>query len=455
MDKNRYDTDDIIFALATPWGSSALAVLRVSGKGSVNLVSKAFSRGQALLEGASHTLVHGYLIDKIRGRDLDEVVVALFKDGRGYTGEESLEISCHGSMAAIQEIFRLFEDLGMRPASPGEFTFRAFMHGKMDLTQAEAVMEVVSAQSQKGHAMALKRLEGDLFSLIEGFKQELLNLMSILEVQLDYGEDEVEEEEPFPIERLEGVQQAIEQLLATYAIGKLYSEGAKIVLAGATNVGKSTLFNLFLKEERAIVSPIHGTTRDFIESQVNLEGIPIRLYDTAGLRATGDLIEEEGIKRTHRLLEEADLILLMFDGSEHDEQSLLFYENIVDDPRCIVVWNKSDLALSKKFSNGYALSAKRGEGFKELSKEMLKRLKRNYFSLDEQHLVIESARQYEELARAKESLGRVAQLVSASVPLDIIAGELSEALNALGSLTGEVTSSDILKRIFSNFCVGK
>ncbi len=455
MDQKRYDQDDIIFALATPWGSSALAVVRVSGEGSIAKTAQIFSRPTALLEGESHTLVHGSLMDPATGRAIDEVVVALFKGGRGYTGEESLEISCHGSMAAVETIFELFRGLGMRSASPGEFTFRAFMHGKIDLTQAEAVMEVVSAQSQQVHSLALRRLDGDLFNRIEGFKQGLLDLMSILALQLNYGEDEIEEDIEFPVAKIEAIRDSIEELLATYSIGRLYSEGAKIILAGATNVGKSTLFNLFLKEERSIVSTIHGTTRDFIESRVNLEGIPIRLFDTAGLRETGDTIEEEGIKRTHRLLEEGDLILLIFDGTEHDEESLSLYGDLVEDPRCIVVWNKSDIAPNQKFSNGFTISAKRGEGFKELSQEMLKRLRKGAAAWDDQQLVIESARQHDELVRTRDALERVIELAQGGLPLDIIASEMNEALNGLGSLTGEVTSSDILESVFSNFCVGK
>ena len=279
--------------------------------------------------------------------------------------------------------------------------------------------------------------------------------MSILALQLDYGEDEIEEPIEFPIDRIETIKDSIEELLATYNIGRLYSEGAKIVLAGATNVGKSTLFNLFLKEERSIVSSIHGTTRDFIESRINLEGIPIRLFDTAGLRETGDTIEEEGIKRTHRLLEEGDLILLIFDGTEHDEESLSLYEKLVEDPRCIVVWNKSDIAPNQKYSNGFTISAKRGVGFRELSQEMLFRLRKGATALDDQQLVIESSRQHGELMRTRDALERVIELAQGGLPLDIIASELNEALNGLGSITGEVTSSDILESVFSNFCVGK
>lgn len=455
MMKNTYDTKDIIFALATPWGSSALAVIRVSGEGCIATLGQTFSRSEALSKSASHTLVHGVLLDVSTKQPIDEVVLAVFRDGRGYTGEESVEITCHGSRAGIESIFGVLKELGMRSAAPGEFTFRAFMRGRMDLTQAEAVMEIVSAQSQLGHSLALGRLEGNLFSLIEEIKQQVLQAMSIVEVQLDYAEDEIAEDTNFPFAIVEGAQQRIETLLSTYAIGKLYGEGAKVVLAGATNAGKSTLFNLLLKEDRSIVSEVHGTTRDFIESKTVLEGIPIRLYDTAGLRDSFDAVEQEGIRRTHRLLEEADLILLLLDGTEHDDQSIDLYGELITDPRCIIVWNKTDLTTRKPRTGSFPLSAKRGEGFKALREEMLSRLRHEIQRPDGQDLVIESARQRTELIRAHEALTKVLELAHGDIPLDIIAVEMGESLDALGSLTGEVASADILEKIFSGFCVGK
>jgi len=455
MKGNTYDTKDTIFALATPWGSSALAVIRVSGHGCIAMLEQIFSRPAALSKSPSHTLVHGMLLDASTKKPLDEVVLAVFLDGRGYTGEASVEISCHGSLAGIEAIFRALKEVGMRPAAPGEFTFRAFMHGRMDLTQAEAVMEVVSSQSQLAHSLALGRLEGNLFSLIEEIKQQVLQVMSLVEVQLDYAEDEIAEDVDFPFAAVERANQRIETLLSTYATGKLYGEGAKVVLAGATNAGKSTLFNLLLKEDRSIVSDIHGTTRDFIESKTVLDGIPIRLYDTAGLRESIDVVEQEGMRRTHRLLEEADLILLLLDGTEHDEQSIDLHGDLISDPRCITVWNKTDLSSRAPRAGSFPLSAKRGEGFKALRGEMLKRLRQESQRPDGQDVVIESARQYNELIRAREALKKVLELAHLAVPLDIIAVEMGEALDALGSLTGEVASSDILEKIFSGFCVGK
>lgn len=455
MNRNSYDTEDMIFALATPWGTGAIAVIRVSGAGCIEAMTPIFSRPEALTKSSSHTLVHGRLIDDASGVPVDEVLISLFKDGRGFTGEESVEISCHGSMSGVEAIFKLLKGRNMRPAAPGEFTFRAFMHGNMDLTQAEAVMEIVSSQSELAHSLALERLEGHLFSLIEEIKQLVLHAMSVVEVQLDYAEDEISGDVEFPFETVEAAHRRIGTLLTTYAVGKLYGEGARVVLAGSTNAGKSTLFNLLLREDRSIVSDVHGTTRDFIESKTVLDGIPIRLYDTAGLRDSVDTVEQEGIRRTRRLIDEADLILLLLDGTEHDAESAARYGDLLEDRRCIVVWNKTDLTTKEALPGSFPLSAKRGEGFPRLREEMVHRLQKDGRRPSGQDVVIESERQREELMRAGESLRQAMTLARQSVPLDIIAVELGEALDALGTLTGEVASTDILEKIFSGFCVGK
>lgn len=455
MNTHSYDTNDIIYALATAWGTAPIAVIRVSGEGCVGSLARAFSRPEALEQGASHTVLHGDLIDPEAKEPVDEVLLTLFRDKRGYTGEESVEISCHGSMAGIETIFSILSALGMRPAAPGEFTFRAFMHGRMDLTRAEAVMEIVSSRSRLAHSLALGRLEGNLFSLIEEIKQQVLHAVGVVEIQLDYAEDEIADDVQFPFTVAEEAKRRVDELLATYQVGKLYGEGARVVLAGATNAGKSTLFNLLLREERSIVSEIHGTTRDFIESRTVLDGIPVLLYDTAGLRDSFDSVEQEGIRRTRKLIEEADLILLMLDGTESYGDSITPHEPMISDPRCIVVWNKTDLATRAPLRGSFPLSAKRGEGFATLRDEMVRRLRKSAERPDGQAVVIESARQREELKRASDALDRAINLAREELPLDIVAVELGEALHALGSLTGEVASADILEQIFSRFCVGK
>jgi tRNA modification GTPase len=455
MSRYTYDNKDIIYALATSWGTSPIAVIRISGEGCIATLATSFSKPKALNEAKSHTVVHGLLKNIQSGEKVDEVLITLFKEGRGYTGEESCEIACHGSPVGIEAIFKLLNTLKMRSALPGEFTFRAFMNGKIDLTQAEAVMEIVDSQSDVAHALALGRLEGNLFSLIEEIKMSILDAVSVIELQLDYAEDEIIDETDFPTLLLEEAKRLIDELLETYSVGKLYRDGARVVIAGATNAGKSTLFNLLLKEERSIVSEIHGTTRDFIESKTTLDGIPIQLFDTAGLRESSDFIELEGIKRSRSLIEQADLVLLLIDRSQQLDELTADEKELVEDRRCIVIYNKSDLSSAEIPQNSFALSAKKGEGFAPLRDEMIKRLRKDGKKVKTQAIVIESERQMNELKRASEALGEALKMAQANVALDIIAVELNEALYALGTLTGELSSTDVLDNIFSNFCVGK
>ena len=457
MNISAYDMKDTIFALATPWGTSALAIIRVSGPESISLLEKAFSRPDLLHNAKTNRVVHGILRDPRDGSSLDEVVLTVFREGHGYTGEESIEISCHGSLSGIESILSVLQFLGMRSAQSGEFTFRAFMHGRIDLTQAEAVQEIVASRSRTAQTLALHRLEGALFDVLHAIKLKVLDVLALVEVQLDYAEDEIGGDVTFPFETVVSAKESIDALLGTYEVGRLYGQGARIVLAGSTNAGKSTLFNLLLKEERSIVSEIHGTTRDFIEAETVIGGVPARIYDTAGLRESNDAIEAEGMRRTERLLEQSDLILLLIDGSEalQDEFRHAGVEKYQNDPRCIVVWNKSDLSVGKAPSGSFPLSAKKGKGYAELEAEILRRLRRGGEKPAEDQVVIESARQRDALVRSAQALEAAMRLAKAEVPLDIVAIELNEAMDALGSLTGEVASTDILEHIFSGFCVGK
>jgi tRNA modification GTPase len=445
LDMESYDTDDIIYALATAWAQSALAVIRVSGEGCRKTLAKCFSSPKALLQAKNATLVHGFITDGEQGENLDEVVAAIYTQGHGYTLEESVEFTCHGSLPGLQRLLSLFKRMGMRPAQGGEFTFRAFLHGRMDLTQAEAVQELVSAQSPQSQAMALSRLEGSLKDRISSVKEDLLVVLASVEVQLDYAEDELDEFE-FPLTRLQEVALALDRLASTYSVGRLYGQGARVVLAGATNAGKSSLFNLLLKQQRSIVSATKGTTRDYIEADCSLEGIPVRLYDTAGLRESSDSIEVEGIKRTELLIGQADLVVYLIDSTEA-RQPLDF------DEKTLVVYNKSDLAKAPQGS--LAVSAQSGEGIAELASEIARRLKKGLPTTGEDQVVIESERQRILLLQASEAVKRAIALVERDIPLDIVAAELGEAMQSLGELTGEVTPADILQKIFSGFCVGK
>ncbi len=445
-----YDTDDPIAALATPWGESALAVIRVSGKGAIELTAPCFSHPEVLLGGRSHTIHYMRFIDPADGSEIDEVTAALYRAPHGYTGQDSLEIFCHGSLVSIRKILEALKASGFRDARPGEFTLRAFMHGKLDLTQAEAVQEIVSAKSSQAHSLALHRLSGGLFRQIDSVKQELLTILGRIELQLDYAEDEVVLDEEIDTEAMGRMKEALEALSATYRTGRIFSEGVRVTLAGPTNAGKSSLFNLFLKEDRSIVSDIHGTTRDYIESWISVRGVPVRLFDTAGFRESTDSIEEEGIRRSVRILEESDLVVYLI-GEDEDVSSLM-----ADHPEYIFVWNKSDIRGDLCPDGALRLCSLTGEGFASIEEQIISRLRIESFdTLAEHGIMIDSLRQKELLDRACESLGSAATAVADGMPLDVIAPDIQECMDALGEITGEVTTSDILDTIFSGFCVGK
>ena len=330
-----YNVDEPIYAPATAYAPSALAVIRLSGKNTIEMLSQAFSSPSRLNKAASKTLVHGYILDEENVR-IDEVVLAVYREGSGYTGEEAVEISCHGSLVVLRRLFTRLEQLGFKRAEKGEFTFRAFMHGRMDLTQAEAVEEIIRSKSEKSQEKALDRLSGKLRDSLTDIKTRLVDILASLEVQLDYAEDEIIDEWVFPEAEVSSIISSLKALSSTYGASRIYREGAKVVLAGAANAGKSSLFNLLVKEDRAIVSPVPGTTRDFIETWIDLDGIPVRLFDTAGLRSSDDMVESEGIRRSEALMDDADLIIYLVDPDD-----ALLPENI-DSERTLVVYSKRD-----------------------------------------------------------------------------------------------------------------
>ncbi|MCR5732629.1 MAG: tRNA uridine-5-carboxymethylaminomethyl(34) synthesis GTPase MnmE [Sphaerochaetaceae bacterium] len=435
-----YTTDEPIYALATAFAPSALSVVRTSGDNCIQMISKIFSSKKRLLEAKSKTLVHGYL-QTLDGERIDEVVLSVYRKGQGYTGEEAVEISAHGSLSGLKRIFRALEDVGFRKAKRGEFTFRAFMHGRMDLTQAEAVEEIISSKSELSQAKALDRLEGRLRNRLEEYREKLLYILSSLEVQLDYAEDEIPEEWIFPEEEVDEIITGLERLLSSYDASSLYRDGAKIVLAGSTNAGKSSLFNLLMKENRAIVSSIPGTTRDYIEAWSDIRGIPIRLYDTAGLRESADEVESEGIKRSERLIEEADLILYLVDPIERKLPKEK-RENM------IILYSKSDIEKGE----GLSISSQSGEGIEELFDEIEAFLTKGGRKLDD--IVIDSERQRVELASTLETL-RTVRALRRDTSVDVYALYFQSALEGIGAITGEVTNEELLDTLFSKFCVGK
>ena len=437
-----YNVDEPIYAPATAYAPSALAVIRLSGKNTIEMLSQAFSSPSRLNKAAGKTLVHGYILDEENVR-IDEVVLAVYREGSGYTGEEAVEISCHGSLVVLRRLFTRLEQLGFKRAEKGEFTFRAFMHGRMDLTQAEAVEEIIHSKSEISQEKALDRLSGKLRDSLAAVKTRLVDILASLEVQLDYAEDEIIDEWVFPEAEVSSIISSLKALSSTYGASRIYREGAKVVLAGAANAGKSSLFNLLVKEDRAIVSPVPGTTRDFIETWIDLGGIPVRLFDTAGLRSSDDMVESEGIRRSEALMDDADLIIYLVDPDDG-----LLPENI-DSDRTLVVYSKRD---KRRMADDLSISSVTGEGVSELIDEVKERLM-GLSPQEEGGLSIDSERQYSYLLSCIDALESAER--SKDAPVDIMAMFFQSALESLGYITGEVTTEDLLDTLFSKFCLGK
>ncbi|MCL2705950.1 MAG: tRNA uridine-5-carboxymethylaminomethyl(34) synthesis GTPase MnmE [Spirochaetaceae bacterium] len=449
-----YDTDDMIAALATPWGESAIAVIRTTGQGCIEALSAVFNGKKNLGKARPYSMNYGTLKDPGTGKKIDEVIIGIYKKPHSYTGQDMVEIFSHGSMAGITEILKMLHSVGFRDAKPGEFTLRAFLNGKMDLTRAEAVNEIIKSKSTKAMDLALQRLSGTVFNRINHIKNLVAEILSEIEIQLDYAEDEADPEASLDKEKIEKAIALLKELSFTYRVGKIIQDGVSVVLAGKTNAGKSSLFNLFNKTERSIVSEYHGTTRDYIESFLLIGGIPVKLYDTAGLRNSDNPVEALGIKKSIEIIEKSDIILYLIDGSvglDNDDISLM---NSFDSKKLIKIWNKADIALEKSPDDFIDISALTGEGFEELETEIEKRIGTDKFEISDS-VVIDSERQKNLIDEALMALSNSIVSIKENMPLDLIAVDIKEALDNLGEITGEVTSSDILELMFSNFCVGK
>lgn len=451
MKRSYFHTEDTITALATPLGTSALAIIRLSGPEALSIGASCFSNPHRLEHAQSYTQVYGFIIDK-DGSKIDEVLISVYHAPHGYTGESSLEISCHGSIPGIEAILARLREVGAKDALPGEFTFRAFMHGKIELTQAEAVHEVIHAKSSGALSQALNRLTGSLGAIIDDLKQNLMGFLAAVSLQLDYSEEEMDGPIHIPFDLVDNVAKRIKRLLDTYRSGVIFHEGAMLVLGGRTNAGKSSLFNMLLSQERAIVSDIHGTTRDYIEDMVSIGGVPFRVYDTAGIRQSDDPIEQEGIKRTTEVLESADVILYLVhsaEGIHEDDQKIL--DTYAD--RIIPVWSQVDREDSGELPNGFiSLSSVTGDGFIDVERRILEILPKET-SRDYQEPIIESHRQKEILTEAYNIATRI--VANPNESIEGLAMDGREIVNLLGELSGEVTNEDVFDAMFSEFCVGK
>ena len=444
--------DDPIAALATPAASSALAVIRVSGRGSLELLSPLISRRFDPASAQGHTIHRCVLRDG--DENVDDVLMAVYKSPKSYTGEDGAEIFCHGSLPVIKRLLSLLSRSGFRPAGPGEFTQRAFLNGRMGLTQAEAVNEIVRARTDRARGLALQRLGGAIESRVRKARDALVDLRASLEVLIDSPEDQADE--AMDTGRLDEAARILEALVRTYRQGRVYQEGVSVAIAGATNSGKSSLFNLLLRQDRAIVSETHGTTRDWLEGTATIEGIPVRLFDTAGLRATMDPLEREGMRRTRAVIDAAEAVVYLVDGTRGvDEADRALIGGWAGAAPLIRAWNKSDLPAALPAPEGFlTVSAATGKGMDALERAIAAAALGGE-PVDGGEPLVDSERQRDLLSRALDGLGRLRSAHAEGATPDLLAVDLADSLDALGEISGAVTSDEILDRMFSRFCVGK
>jgi tRNA modification GTPase len=457
-----YGDTDPIAAIATALGESALALIRTSGEGSLELLAKVFSRPEKLRQAGGNTVVHGWILGA-GGERLDDALVSVYRGPATFTGEDGADISCHGGIAAAKAVMEALGNAGFREALRGEFSFRAFMNGKLDLTRAESIMEIVAAKTGRARESAVRRLSGALEREIREIGGGILQALAATEICLDYSEDdgvgggEDEAAGLLPDRRLaEEALGRLKTLSYSYRRERLYAQGALGVIAGRPNAGKSSLFNALLREDRAIVTDIPGTTRDWIEAWVSIEGIPLRLADTAGLHSSEDPVEKLGMERSRELLAEADIVLYVLDGAEgvtEDDRAFLL-DHGKDKAPMLALWNKADLAPPPPSFR--PVSATTGEGVAELAREIAAVLEQSLGGGEAGGTAgAGTERQKALIDRAIAALEEALSLADRREPLDLIAPALREAVNALGEITGEVSTADLLDVMFSRFCVGK
>jgi tRNA modification GTPase len=456
--------DDTIIAISTPLGESGIGVVRMSGPETLAIGDRIFLNGKKKTsQFPTHTLHHGYIVDPQSGEKIDEVMLALMRSPRSFTKEDMLEINCHGGMVPLRRVLEVALREGARLAEPGEFTKRAFLNGRIDLSQAEAVVDIIKAKTTLGLKVALHQLGGYLSSRVKTLRGELIEILSRIEMAIDFPEDIEWMSYGENLCNAEEALEEINKLLATAEEGRILREGVNVAIVGRTNIGKSSLLNAFLQEERAIVTPIPGTTRDTIEEIVDIKGVPFRIIDTAGIRAPKDVIEAEGVRRSRRSIKAADLILFILNGAERltDDDRKMIEE--VKYRKTIVVINKGDLPeaieieeIKDKLHDKRIIkvSVSKGKGLEELKEAIIHMVLGREVTLNGRTLVT-NVRHKNVLTRARESLGRAIEAMRVGVSEEFVAVDLREALESLGQITGQTTTEDILDEIFSHFCIGK
>jgi tRNA modification GTPase len=463
--KSPSNEEETIAAISTPFGESGIGIVRMSGSSAEAIARRLFKSKIDQFCFVSHHFHYGEIIDIESGKAVDEVLIALMKSPRTYTKEDIVEIHCHGGYLILQKVLELVLRSGARMALPGEFTKRAFLKGRIDLTQAEAVIDVIKAKTMVSLEIANQQLRGWLHKEMAWLKTRLVEDLALIEAHIDFPEEEIE---PISLREMErnigGMIQKLEEWIASYEEGKVFREGISCAIIGKTNVGKSSLLNALLKEERAIVTAIPGTTRDVIEEILNIYGVPVRLIDTAGLRKAGNSIEQEGVRRAKERLADSDLILLMLDGSRIlDEDDNGIFEE-VKGKRKVVILNKDDLPqrmsideVKDRFVEDpiVSISALKGDGIDDLKKTIYTSLIQRDVRRTPEHLIVANIRHKIALTQIKDNLSYAKKGMEEGTSFEFIAFEIRSALEALGELVGETTNEEVLNRIFDQFCIGK
>ncbi|MBS1507256.1 MAG: tRNA uridine-5-carboxymethylaminomethyl(34) synthesis GTPase MnmE [Bacteroidetes bacterium] len=449
--------DETIVALATAQGISAIAVIRLSGKDCISLVQKVF-KGKDLTQQPSHTLHFGTIHNG--DKPIDEVLVSVFREPNSFTKENSIEISCHGSPVIVKEIIKVLLKNGARLATPGEFTKRAFLNGRFDLAQAEAVADIIHAETDNARQAALNQMRGGFSKEIQHLREELIHFASLIELELDFGEEDVEFAKRDDLKKLiHNIRQYLRSLIGSFDQGNVIKNGIPTVIAGKPNAGKSTLLNALLNEERAIVSDIPGTTRDVIEDEMILGGISFRFMDTAGLRETSDVIEAIGVERTRESLRKASLILYLFDLTQSSIEEIRHEADEIRQLNIPVIYvgNKMDGAspalLKQVEQEDFVLiSASQKKNIQALKDKILSRF---HIQVKQGDVLVTNVRHYQSLKQTDDALNRVLSGMDGGITGDFLAMDIRQALHYLGEITGEVTTDDLLANIFSKFCIGK
>ena len=465
--------DDTIAAISTPLGEGGIGIVRLSGKDALPIAEKLFSspKGRKLRESESHTLTYGFIKNPSAGTTVDEVLVAVMKAPHTYTKEDIVEINCHGGILAVRKVLELALQHGARLAEPGEFTKRAFLNGRLDLSQAEAVMDLITAKTGEAAKIALEQLSGGLSEKITGLRDRLTSVCANVEAYIDFPEEEIE---PASMDRIlnevQDIRGSLLSLSKSFEEGRFFREGLRVAIVGRPNVGKSSLLNALLNRDRAIVTEIAGTTRDTLEEYLSINGLPARIMDTAGIRKTHEMAEKEGVARSLRAMDDADVVIGVIDGtcSLHDEDMVVM-EKIMN-KKAIIAVNKSDLPTAEGLEmqirpyseNILKISARTGAGLgmlkeKILDMSMVRNRKTEVGGAFDEGAgaIITNIRHKVAVDNAVSDLTNGASALAASVPLELVAVEMRDALDRLGEIVGTVTTDDILNRIFSEFCIGK